>query len=434
MPYQPTLAYAREQDRRDPLRSYRDQFYFPQHRGKDVLYFCGNSLGLQPKSAQAAILHELDHWKAYGVEGHFRGEMPWMDYHKFLMPQTAHVVGAREEEVIVMNTLTTNLHLMMATFYRPDASRYKIIMEAGAFPSDQYAVESQVRWHGYQPEQAIVEVEPRKGEEYLRTEDIIATIEQHGRETALVMFGGVNYFTGQFFDLKAIAEAAHKAGAYAGFDLAHAAGNVLLQLHDWNADFAVWCSYKYLNSGPGGPSGAFVHERHGKNAELPRFAGWWGHDDSERFLMRKGFKPMKGAAGWQLSNAQIFSFAVHKASLDIFHQAGMAALRAKSEKLTGYLEFLLREVNVEGGPLHVITPDDPEARGCQLSIYARRNGKHLYNYLEENGVISDWREDNLHDGTGELGEAGVIRLAPVPLYNSFQDVFEFARLLKEYEN
>ncbi|MCB0558132.1 MAG: kynureninase, partial [Phaeodactylibacter sp.] len=363
-----------------------------------------------------------------------RGEMPWMDYHKFLMPQTAHVVGAREEEVIVMNTLTTNLHLMMATFYRPDASRYKIIMEAGAFPSDQYAVESQVRWHGYQPEQAIVEVEPRKGEEYLRTEDIIATIEQHGRETALVMFGGVNYFTGQFFDLKAIAEAAHKAGAYAGFDLAHAAGNVLLQLHDWNADFAVWCSYKYLNSGPGGPSGAFVHERHGKNAELPRFAGWWGHDDSERFLMRKGFKPMKGAAGWQLSNAQIFSFAVHKASLDIFHQAGMAALRAKSEKLTGYLEFLLREVNVEGGPLHVITPDDPEARGCQLSIYARRNGKHLYNYLEENGVISDWREDNLHDGTGELGEAGVIRLAPVPLYNSFQDVFEFARLLKEYEN
>ena len=432
MPYQPTLAYAREQDRKDPLRAYREQFYFPQHNGRDVLYFTGNSLGLQPKSARDALLRELEHWKDYAVEGHFRGEMPWMDYHKFLLPQTAHVVGAKEEEVIVMNTLTTNLHLMMASFYRPTSGRYKIIMEAGAFPSDQYAMESQVRWHGFQPEQAIVEAEPRPGEEYLRTEDIIATIEQHGKETALVMFGGVNYFTGQLFDMKAIAQAARKAGAYAGFDLAHAAGNASLQLHDWGADFAVWCSYKYLNSGPGGPSGAFVHERHGNNPELPRFAGWWGHDEQERFLMRKGFKPMKGAAGWQLSNAQIFGFAVHKASLDIFRQATMPALRAKSEKLTGYLEFLLRQINPKEERFHIITPGRPEARGCQLSIYTPRDGKRLHSYLEENGVISDWREDNLHGGEAEPGQAGVIRVAPVPLYNSFQDVFEFAGLLKEY--
>ncbi len=433
MPYQATLAYAREQDRKDPLGAYRGRFYLPQHKGKEALYFTGNSLGLQPKSAEDALLRELEQWKTYGVEGHFRGEMPWMEYHKFLLPQTAHVVGAQEEEVIVMNTLTTNLHLMMVSFYRPASGRYKIIMEAGAFPSDQYAVESQARWHGFAPEQAIVEVAPRQGEECLRTEDIVSTIERHGKETALVLFGGVNYFTGQYFDLPAITRAAHRAGAYAGFDLAHAAGNVLLHLHDWNVDFAVWCSYKYLNSGPGGPGGAFVHERHGNGPALPRFAGWWGHDERERFLMRKGFHPMRGAAGWQLSNAQVFSFAVHKASLDIFREAGMPALRARSEKLTGYLEFLLQEINREEERFQIITPAAPQHRGCQLSIYTPRNGRRLYNYLEENGVISDWREDNLHGGAA-AGEAGVIRVAPAPLYNSFQDVFEFARLLKDYKN
>lgn len=429
MSYQPTIEYARQQDQADPLRSFRSRFSFPQHEGADTIYLCGNSLGLAPKTVKDALLYELEHWQAHGVEGHFRGKMPWMEYHKFLAAQTAHIAGANEEEVVVMNTLTTNLHLMMATFYRPNSQRYKIIMEAGAFPSDQYAMESQVRWHGFSPEDAIIEIAPREGELNVRTEDIIQTIETHANELALVMFGGVNYYTGQFFDIPVITQAAHKAGAYAGFDLAHAAGNIPLQLHDWGADFAVWCSYKYLNSGPGGPSGVFIHERHGRNAELPRFAGWWGHDESERFLMRKGFRPMQGAAGWQLSNAQIFSFAVHKASLDIFVEAGMPALQQKSEQLTGYLEYLLQRVD-KG--FKILTPSDPIQRGCQLSIFTPKNGKKLYDYLNSKGVISDWREDNLSGSNNTSGEAGVIRVAPVPLYNSFEDVYRFADLLNNY--
>ena len=429
MSYQPTIEYARQQDQADPLGSFRSRFSFPQHEGADTIYLCGNSLGLAPKTAKDALLYELEHWQTHGVEGHFRGEMPWMEYHKFLANQTAHIAGASEEEVVVMNTLTTNLHLMMATFYRPNSQRYKIIMEAGAFPSDQYAMESQVRWHGFLPEDAIIEIAPREGELNVRTEDIIQTIETHASELALVMFGGVNYYTGQFFDIPVITQATHKAGAYVGFDLAHAAGNIPLQLHDWGADFAVWCSYKYLNSGPGGPSGVFIHERHGRNAELPRFAGWWGHDESERFLMRKGFRPMRGAAGWQLSNAQIFSFAVHKASLDIFVEASMTALRQKSEQLTGYLEYLLRQVD-KG--FKILTPSDPVQRGCQLSIFTPKNGKKLFDYLNSKGVISDWREDNLSGSNNTAGEAGVIRVAPVPLYNSFEDVYRFADLLNNY--
>jgi len=307
--YEASLAFAKRMDEQDALRQYREQFYFPQHNGQDCLYFCGNSLGLQPKSVQTYLERELEQWRIYGVEGHFRGKHPWMHYHKFLQQQMAHVVGAKESEVVVMNTLTVNLHLLMVSFYRPTQERFKIIMEAGAFPSDQYAVESQVKWHGFDPAEAIVEVAPRAGEETLCTEDIVATIETHGEQTALVMFGGVNYYTGQFFDLAAITEAGHRVGARVGFDLAHAAGNVRLQLHDWNADFATWCSYKYMNAGPGGPSGVFIHERHGDNLDLPRFAGWWGHDEERRFLMEKGFVPMRGAEGWQLSNAQIFSFA-----------------------------------------------------------------------------------------------------------------------------
>lgn len=429
MSYQPTIEYARQQDQADPLRSFRSRFSFPQHEGADTIYLCGNSLGLAPKTAKDALLYELEHWQTHGVEGHFRGKMPWMEYHKFLASQTAHIAGASEEEVVVMNTLTTNLHLMMATFYRPNNQRYKIIMEAGAFPSDQYAMESQVRWHGFSPEDAIIEMAPREGELNVRTEDIVQTIETHANELALVMFGGVNYYTGQFFDIPTITQAAHKAGAYAGFDLAHAAGNIPLQLHDWSVDFAVWCSYKYLNSGPGGPSGVFIHERHGRNADLPRFAGWWGHDESERFLMRKGFRPMQGAAGWQLSNAQIFSFAVHKASLDIFVEAGMPALRQKSEQLTAYLEYLLRQVD---NGFKILTPSDPVQRGCQVSIFTPKNGKKLYDYLNSKGVISDWREDNLSGSNNTAGEAGVIRVAPVPLYNSFEDVYRFADLLNNY--
>jgi len=429
MPYLATLDYAKQQDQQDPLRKFRARFSFPQHNGKNTIYLCGNSLGLAPKSVKEALLHEFEHWQTHAVEGHFRGDMPWMEYHKFLTKQTAHIAGAQEQEVVVMNTLTTNLHLMMVSFYRPTTERYKIIMEAGAFPSDQYALESQVRWHGFSPEEAIIEVAPREGELNLRTEDIIATIEQHGAETALVMFASVNYYTGQFFDLEAITKAAHKAGAYAGFDLAHAAGNIPMKLHEWGADFAVWCSYKYLNSGPGGPSGTFVHERHADKPDLPRFAGWWGHDESERFLMRKGFKPMYGAEGWQLSNAQIFSFAAHKASLDIFVEAGMPALRQKSEKLTGYLEFLLQQVDKD---FKILTPEKPEERGCQLSIFVPQSGKKIHDYLTDQGVISDWREDNLSGKSVEPGEAGVIRVAPVPLYNSFEEVFRFVELLNNY--
>jgi kynureninase len=419
--YENSLEYARRQDAADPLASYRDHFYFPQHQGSNTFYFCGNSLGLQPQGMKEALLRELDHWKTYGVEGHFKGDHPWMYYHKFLSKQSAAIVGAKEEEVVVMNTLTTNLHLMMVSFYRPTPARFKIIMEAGAFPSDQYAVETQVQFHGFDPADAIIEVAPREGEETLRTEDILQVIEENGPQTALVMFGGVNYYTGQFFDLKAITEKGHAVGAQVGFDLAHAAGNLPMQLHDWNVDFAVWCSYKYLNSGPGGPSGAFVHERHANNADLPRFAGWWGHDEKERFLMKKGFIPMKGAAGWQLSNAQIFSFAAHKVSLDLFEKVGMKALRKKSLQLTGYLEFLIGELNREGRHFNIITPSNPQERGCQLSILTGSDGKALFDYLTEAGVIADWREPN------------VIRLAPVPLYNNFEDVWQFAELLRKWK-
>ncbi|MFN7118856.1 MAG: kynureninase [Saprospiraceae bacterium] len=417
-----SLDFAQAMDAQDPLQHFREQFYFPQHNGKDCIYLCGNSLGLQSRNVQTYIEHELEQWRRFGVEGHFWGEHPWLYYHKYLQPQTAHVVGAQESEVVVMNTLTVNLHLLMVSFYRPTKARFKIIMEAGAFPSDQYAVESQVKWHGLNPDEAIVEVAPRPGEETLRTEDIVATIEQHGAQTALILFGGVNYYTGQFFDLEAITEAGHRVGAYVGFDLAHAAGNVLLQLHDWQVDFATWCSYKYLNAGPGGPSGVFIHEKHGQNTDLQRFAGWWGHDEQNRFLMKKGFIPMPGAAGWQLSNASILSFAAHRASLDLFAEATMPALRDKSEQLTGYLEFILNELITSGYSFNIITPQKPGERGCQLSVLTNGNGRQLFNYLAENGVICDWREPN------------VIRLAPAPMYNNFTDVWTLGHLLQQFKS
>ncbi len=418
--YQNTLDFARSLDNADPLRDWREQFYIPQHEGRDCIYLCGNSLGLQPKGVAKALEQELEQWKTYGVEGHFKGEQPWMYYHKFLLPQSARLVGAKPEEVVVMNTLTTNLHLLMVSFYRPTSKRYKIIMEAGAFPSDQYAMESQARYHGFDPESAIIEVAPRKGEETLRTGDILATIEEHADSTALVLFGGVNYYTGQFFNLAAITAAAHAAGACVGFDLAHAAGNLPLRLHDWGVDFAVWCSYKYLNSGPGGPSGLFVHERHADRPELPRFAGWWGHDEENRFLMKKGFIPMKGAAGWQLSNAQIFSFAAHKVSLDIFDEIGMEALREKGVQLAAYMEFLIHSLNQKGHHYNIITPTETAQRGCQLSILTGSGGRELYDQITAAGVICDWREPN------------VIRVAAVPLYNSYEDVYRFVEMLDRF--
>ncbi|MCE2823508.1 MAG: kynureninase [Saprospiraceae bacterium] len=415
--FEPSFDFAQKLDQEDPLRSFREKFVFPQHHGEPVLYFCGNSLGLQPIAVRDAVNAELDHWGEHAVEGHFRGEKPWMYYHKFLTEATARLVGALPHEVVVMNTLSVNLHLMMVSFYRPSGKRYKIIMEAGAFPSDQYAVESQVRFHGFEPADAIVEVAPREGEETLRTADILETISRHGNETALVLFSGVQYYTGQFFDLKAITEAAHRAGAYAGFDLAHTAGNLPLELHEWGPDFAVWCSYKYLNSGPGGPSGVFVHERHANSPELPRFAGWWGHDEDSRFRMEKGFRPMHGAAGWQLSNAQILSFAAHLASLNLFDEAGMNRLRVKSLLLTAYLEYTLTSARDRGLDFRIITPNESNSRGCQLSLLTGPEGRALFDRLTGQGVVTDWREPN------------VIRFAPVPFYNSFTDIWKLGKLL-----
>lgn len=409
MQFKNTLAFAQALDQNDPLSKFHSEFLFPMHNGEKAVYFCGNSLGLQPKSVRNAINVELDYWEKYGVEGWFSGDKSWLSYHKDLSELAAPIVGAKPSEVIVMNTLTVNLHLLMVSFYRPTKQRFKIIMEAGAFPSDQYALETQVRFHGFDPSVAIVEIAPREGEHLLRTEDIVQTIENQGDTVALVLFGGINYYTGQFYDLQTIAETAHKIGAKVGFDLAHAAGNVPVQLHDWNADFAVWCGYKYLNSGPGGISGAFIHEKHHNNNTLPRFAGWWGHDESQRFKMEKGFIPMSGAAGWQLSTVQVIPSAMHRASLELIKKAGgISVLREKSKQLTAFLAFVLAESKQN---FEIITPSVSEARGAQLSILTDKNGKKLFDELAANGVICDWREPN------------VIRLAPVPLYNSFEEIW-----------
>jgi kynureninase len=432
MQYNTERSFAQQLDQQDPLKDFRQEYLFPQHQGRDCLYFCGNSLGIQPKGAMDALRTEMDRWRELGVEGHFEGELPWTEYHKALTEPSAHIVGARPEEVIIMNTLTVNLHLMMVSFYRPTKERFKIIMEAGAFPSDQYAVETQVKFHGYDPEEAIIEVMPRAGKMTLEPQDILSTIEEHGAETALVLFGGLNYYTGQLFDMPAITEAGHRAGAMVGFDLAHAAGNVPLQMHDWDVDFAVWCTYKYINSGPGALSGCFIHERHVNNRELPRFAGWWGQDEKRRFLMEKGFVPNPGAEGWQISNAPIMAFPPMKVSHELHYRAGMPALRQKSKQLTGYLEYLIDELNKEGKNYEFITPRDPEQRGAQLSFITGSEGKDLFDYLSENGVICDWREHNLPNEEGEAAKSGVIRIAPAPIYNSYLDVWELVDLLRRY--
>ena len=414
--YKPDEAFAKEMDAADPLKKFREQFHFPKKsNGEPQLYFCGNSLGLQPKTVRAYVEQELSDWEKLGVEGHFHAKNPWMPYHEFLTEKMAKIVGAKPIEVVVMNTLTVNLHLMMVSFYRPTATKYKIVIEGGAFPSDQYAVKSQLQFHNV-PSDALIELRPRKGEDTLQTEDIEALIEKEGGSIALIMLGGVNYYTGQLYDMKRITAVGHKKNITVGFDLAHAAGNVKLQLHDWDVDFAVWCGYKYLNSGPGGIAGCFVNERHA-SSNLPRFAGWWGHDKQTRFLMGSNFSPIKGAEGWQLSNAPVLAMASLRASLAIFDEAGMDAITTKSKLLTGYLEYLLLAINNPN--ISIITPKDTVQRGAQLSIRIKNSDKSLFNKLIESGVICDWREPD------------VIRLGPAPLYNSFMDVFKFVQLLKK---
>ena len=420
--FQNSLAFAQEMDANDPLKAFRDKFYIPTFHDKPIRYFTGNSLGLQPKATREYILEELDAWAKFGVEGHFLGKRPWFAYHENLTEKAAKIVGALPIEVVVTHSLTTNLHLLMVSFYRPVEKRTKILCEAKAFPSDQYALESQVKFHGLDLQENLVEVFPREGEQLIREEDILAKIEELGDELALVMIGGVNYYTGQLFDMETITKAGHNVGAIVGFDLAHAAGNINLKLHDWGVDFAAWCGYKYLNSSPGGVSGMFVHERHAYNPELPRFAGWWGYDKETRFLMQPGFNPMKGAEGWQLSNAPVLGMAAHLASLDIFEEAGMERIGEKRDLITAYLEFVIdtiSEKNKARCTFELITPRDKTKRGAQLSIMAQGQGKALFDALTEEGVVADWREPN------------VIRIAPAPLYTSFEDCYWFGQLLEK---
>ncbi len=422
MQFENTLTFAQNLDQLDPLNSYRNQFFLPTFFGKNVRYFTGNSLGLQAKSTVKYIQQELDDWAKYGVEAHFHAKNPWFSYHENLTSKIAKIVGGLEKEVVVTHSLTTNLHLLMVSFYQPKGKRTKIICEAKAFPSDQYALESQVKFHGLDLEENLIEIFPREGEHLIREEDILAKIAEVGEELALIMIGGVNYYSGQLFNIEKITKAAHAVGAIAGWDLAHAAGNVQLKLHEWHVDFAAWCSYKYLNSSPGGVSGMFVHEKHANNSDLPRFAGWWGHDKSTRFLMEKGFQPMEGAEGWQLSNAPVVGMAVHLASLDIFDEVGMEKLAAKRDTLTAYLEFIIdtiSEKHKEKCTFEIITPRDKKQRGAQLSMLVHGGGKSIFDKLMSKGVVTDWREPN------------VIRLAPVPLYNSFEDVYYFGKHLEE---
>lgn len=421
MKFENSRVFAQDLDANDSLKNYRNQFFIPQVNGKDSFYFTGNSLGAQPKAVKEAIQQELDDWAEYGVEGHFHAKHPWYSYHELFTSSLAKIVGAKDKEVVAMNGLTQNLHLLMVSFYQPEGKRFKIVCEGKAFPSDQYALESQVKFHGYDPKEALIEVFPRDGEHTLRLEDIKKTIEDNGDEIALVMMGGVNYYTGQVLPMKEITKIGHKVGAIVGFDLAHGAGNAKLFLNEWGVDFAAWCSYKYLNSGPGGISGVYINEKHVENKELNRFAGWWGHNKDVRFLMEPGFDPIPTAEGWQLSNAPVLAMAAHKASLEIFDEVGMPALWEKSEKLSGYLEFIIKDITArcENAKFEIITPLAKEERGCQVSMLMHGLGKEVFDKITEKGVIADWREPN------------VIRLAPVPLYNTFEDVYEFGRILEE---
>ena len=410
--------FAEEMDQNDPMRRFRSKFHLPiKKNGEPYVYLCGNSLGLQPRSTREAIEQELKDWENYGVEGHFHAKNPWMPYHEFLTNAMANLVGAKPVEVVVMNTLSVNLHLMMVSFYQPTKKRSKILIEFDAFPSDKYAVESQIKFHGFDPKECLIELKAREGEELIRMEDIEKVIEEQGAEIALIMIGNTNYYTGQFFDMKKITELGHAKGCKVGFDCAHGAGNIELNLHDSGADFAVWCSYKYINSGPGSLGGCFVHERHSNDNSLPKFAGWWGHNKDTRFGMRDGFDPILGVESWQLSNPPILSMAAILASLKIFEEAGISNLRKKAIQLTSYLEFLVDKINDDR--VKIITPRDPKERGSQLSIQVKSADKSLFDKISEKGVIADWREPD------------VIRIAPVALYNSYMDVFRFAKILKD---
>lgn len=419
MDFQNTREFAQQLDAQDQLKHYRDEFIFPKVNGKQVIYFTGNSLGLQPKRTKKYVDEVMDDWANLAVEGHFYADKPWWDYHERFCQPLSEIVGAKPTEVGVMNTLTVNLHLLLVSFYKPTPKKYKIICEEKAFPSDQYMFQSQVHFHGLKPEDTIVEIKRREGEHNIRLEDVLAKIDEVGDELALVLIGGVNYYTGQVFDMKTITEAGHKYGAYVGWDLAHAAGNIELKLNEWNVDFAAWCSYKYMNSGPGNASGYFVHEVHHNDLDLPRFAGWWGHNKKRRFLMEPNFDPARSADGWQISNLPILSLAPYLASVDMFAEVGMQKLIHKRNLITAYLEYILHEIDKEvDSTFEIITPSNQEERACQLSVFLHGEGRSLFDYLMKNGVITDWREPN------------VIRLAPVPLYTSFEDMYEFGQVLK----
>ncbi|NNM19386.1 MAG: kynureninase [Croceitalea sp.] len=417
MRFENTLDFAKSLDAKDVLKEYRSAFHYPQLNGKEVIYFTGNSLGLQPKNAQTYVDEIMKDWAQLAVEGHFYAKKPWWDYHERLAAPLAKVVGAKTKEVSVMNTLTVNLHFLMVSFYRPTNKRFKILCEEKAFPSDQYMLQSQAKFHGYDPKEIIVEVKKREGEHFWRTEDFIAKIDELGDELALVLLGGVNYYNGQVLDMQNITRAGKRVGAMVGWDLAHAAGNIALELHDWNVDFAAWCSYKYMNSGPGNASGVFVNERYLNRKDIPRFEGWWGTQKDKRFLMEPEFEPMPNADAWQVSNAPILSLAPYLASLQMFEEVGMTALIQKQKLLTSYLEYILTEIDKEvDSTFEIITPKD---RGCQLSVFLHGEGRALFDYLMAQGVITDWREPN------------VIRLAPAPFYCSFEDMFEFGQILKK---
>jgi len=417
MTYQNSLDYAKQLDREDSLSYLRHEFHIPRDKhGKEWLYFTGNSLGLQPKITSKYIRQELDDWANFGVEGHFEAKNPWLSYHELLTDNMSKIVGAKPIEVVVMNTLTTNLHLLMVSFYQPTKTKYKIIIESDAFPSDRYAVQSQLSFHGFDPDEALVEWSPKEGKELLELEDLKSILDSQGDEVALLLIGGVNYYTGQYLDIKKITELGHAKDCIVGIDLAHGAGNIQPNLHDSGVEFAAWCTYKYLNSGPGSLSGLFVHEKHAQRKDLPRFAGWWNHNKETRFNMRQPFDVMKGAEGWQLSNPPILSMAAIKASLDIFEKVGMDVLLKKSKKLTGFFEFLIHQIASD--TIKIITPAHPNERGCQLSLQVKNADKNLHRKLTENNIITDWREPD------------VIRCAPVPMYTSFEDVYQMVKTLE----